>query len=220
MRCIERRRAGRTGLTPAAGGTAPPPPRGASEPAISDGREPVASDGALHTAPPGEAASAAVSPETGAAAASRDLQSLPDRIAAAPLAAPTHSRDRDQSGLQAAVLLPPATSDQAGTSAVPEVLPAIVMLHVERDGDGGIRDRAMLRPPRHAKDTVALATTALHRGARYGKVSHLPKPWRFPKPSCSPTSVASCRVRSTEDAFGPHLNLGTIGPCSSTSPPC
>ena len=65
------------------------------------------------------------------------------------------------------------------TGAVPEPLLAIPVLEIELNGDGSVRSVRVQRQPSQATDTVQLAIDAVHRGAPYGDVSHLPRPWRF-----------------------------------------
>ena len=65
------------------------------------------------------------------------------------------------------------------TGDVPDQLLAIPVLEIELNGDGSVRKIEVLRQPRQAKDTMQLATDAVHRAAPFGDVSRLPKPWRF-----------------------------------------
>ena len=72
-----------------------------------------------------------------------------------------------------------ASPNATYTGAVPEPLLAIPVLEVELNADGSVRRVQVLRTPSQAKETVQLAIDAVHRGAPYGDVSHLPKPWKF-----------------------------------------
>ena len=65
------------------------------------------------------------------------------------------------------------------TGVVPEPLLAIPVLEVELNGDGSVRRINVKRHPSQATDTVQLAIDAVQRGAPYGDVSHLPRPWSF-----------------------------------------
>lgn len=64
---------------------------------------------------------------------------------------------------------------------VPPMLFGIPILEIELNADGSVRDVSVLRPPANAEaaDTVALAVEAIRRGAPYGDVSRLPKPWKW-----------------------------------------
>jgi hypothetical protein len=67
----------------------------------------------------------------------------------------------------------------APAGVVPEPLLAIPVLEIELNGDGSVRRIEVLRAPRQAKDTIELATRAVHRAAPFGNVSRLPRPWKF-----------------------------------------
>jgi hypothetical protein len=62
---------------------------------------------------------------------------------------------------------------------VPDVLLAIPVIEIELNGDGSVRSTKVMRTPTQATDTIQLAITAIHRGAPYGDVSRLSKPWKF-----------------------------------------
>ena len=62
---------------------------------------------------------------------------------------------------------------------MPDQLLAIPVLEVELNRDGSVRRIVTLREPRQAKDTLRIATDAIHRAAPFGDVSHLPRPWKF-----------------------------------------
>ncbi len=64
-------------------------------------------------------------------------------------------------------------------SEVPEPLLAIPILDVELNSDGSVRRINIKRVPSQAEDTVQIAIDAVRRGAPYGDVSHLPRPWVF-----------------------------------------
>jgi len=67
------------------------------------------------------------------------------------------------------------------TSKAPPMLFGIPILEIELNADGSVRDVSVLRPPANAEaaDTVALAVEAIRRGAPYGDLSRLPKPWKW-----------------------------------------
>ena len=65
------------------------------------------------------------------------------------------------------------------TGPVPEPLLAIPVLEIELNADGSVRHVRVQRQPTQATDTVQLAIDAVHRGAPYGDVSHLSRPWKF-----------------------------------------
>lgn len=62
---------------------------------------------------------------------------------------------------------------------VPEPLLAIPVLEIELKADGSVAHINVKREPRQAKDTIQLAIDAVRRGAPYGDVRQLPKPWKF-----------------------------------------
>jgi hypothetical protein len=119
--------------------------------------------------------------------AARPAAPEPSPPAAAPLAKGTPSRLPEPRGVrswqdvrqQAAERLVAANPAGTYTGVVPETLLAIPVLEIELNSDGSVRRIDVLRAPRQAKDTVALATAAVHRAAPFGNVSRLPKPWKF-----------------------------------------
>jgi hypothetical protein len=64
---------------------------------------------------------------------------------------------------------------------VPPLLFGIPILEIELNADGSVRDVNVLRSPASAEaaDTVGLAVDAVRRGAPYGDVSRLPRPWKW-----------------------------------------
>ena len=72
-------------------------------------------------------------------------------------------------------------ANPAGTymGVPPEPLLAIPVLEVELNGDGSVRNIAVLRRPTQALDTVQLAIDAVRRAAPFGDVTRLPRPWKF-----------------------------------------
>ena len=103
-------------------------------------------------------------------------------IAAAPslpLPPPSAQRNWDAVRRQAAQRMVAASPTQSYAGAPPEILLAIPVLEVELNGDGSVRRIEVLRRPSQALDTVQLAMDAVRRGAPYGDVSRLPRPWKF-----------------------------------------
>jgi hypothetical protein len=80
---------------------------------------------------------------------------------------------------QAALRMVAANPNGTYVGAVPDILLAIPVLEIQLNGDGSVRRIDVLRRPRAAPETVQLAIDAVHRGAPYGDVSKLPKPWHF-----------------------------------------
>jgi hypothetical protein len=95
------------------------------------------------------------------------------------LPAPGPSRNWGQFKQQAAQRIMAASPGLTYSSAPPQVLLAVPVLEVELHADGRVKRIEVLRQPRQARDTVQLAIAAVRRGAPYGDVSRLPRPWRF-----------------------------------------
>ncbi|MBN8487183.1 MAG: hypothetical protein J0M20_05585, partial [Burkholderiales bacterium] len=81
--------------------------------------------------------------------------------------------------LQAARRLVEANAHMTYLADAPEPLLAIPVLEAELDADGRILKINVLRYPSQAKDTTQLAIDAMKRGAPYGDMRRLPKPWRY-----------------------------------------
>ena len=92
---------------------------------------------------------------------------------------PRRVRHWDDYRLQAAQRMVAASPGATYDGPVPEPLLAIPVLTIDLNGDGSVRRIQVLRRPTQAVDTVQLAIAAVHRGAPYGPVGHLPKPWSF-----------------------------------------
>ncbi len=111
------------------------------------------------------------------------MPTAPQTAAAAPgkqaLPPPRVSRNWIDVRQQAAERLVAANPERSYTGTVPDALLAIPVLEVELNGDGSVRRILVLREPRQAKDTIAIATSAIHRAAPFGDVSRLPRPWKF-----------------------------------------
>jgi uncharacterized lipoprotein YajG len=134
----------------------------------------------------------AVTPSSGAAptvaartegpskpADARPTSALAAAKASARLPEPRTMRSWDAVRQQAAERMVAANPDGTYVGTVPEALLAIPVLEIELNGDGSVRRVGVLRAPRQAKDTVAIATAAVHSAAPFGNVSRLPKPWKF-----------------------------------------
>ncbi|MDE2395713.1 MAG: hypothetical protein KGL43_05810 [Burkholderiales bacterium] len=105
---------------------------------------------------------------------------LPPWPAAASTLAPPHAAlDWDDFMLQAAHRMVDADPGAAYTGPVPAILLAIPVLEVELDRDGSVRHIEVVREPTQAQDTVELAIQAVRRGAPYGDMTRLPRPWKF-----------------------------------------
>jgi hypothetical protein len=155
VRCIER--LGRFGLAALVAGCSSAP----LGPETAPGAPPATPLQAAAPAPAGTATAGI------AAAAGRGL----------PL--PRSVRSWNEVRQQAAERLVAANPGATYTGVVPEPLLAIPVLEIELNGDGSVRRIEVLRAPRQAKDTIELATRAVHRAAPFGNVSRLPRPWKF-----------------------------------------
>jgi hypothetical protein len=126
----------------------------------------------------GVAACAPVQPPAGGSAPPPPAN--PAARPVAPSAAtPARARNWDEFRLIAGRRLVAANPGGTYTGEVPEPLLAIPVLEVELNADGSVRRIQVLRTPTQAQDTVKLAIDAVYRGAPYGDVSHLPRPWKF-----------------------------------------
>ena len=129
-------------------------------------------------AAPSAAARSAVAPAT-----SGPPRAPPSTGAASPgavrLPEPRAVRTWNEVRVQAAERLVAANPGRTYMGVVPEALLAVPVLEIELNGDGSVRRIEVLRAPRQAKDTLDLATNAIHRAAPFGNVSRLPKPWKF-----------------------------------------
>jgi hypothetical protein len=63
----------------------------------------------------------------------------------------------------------------------PPMLFGIPILETELNADGSVRSISVTRPPANidAQYTIDYAKEAIRRGAPYGDVSRLPKPWKW-----------------------------------------
>jgi hypothetical protein len=124
---------------------------------------------------PARRAPSAATPEPAAPSATTTAKTVP----APGLAAPGTMRNWTDVRRQAAHRLVAANPAITYMGRVPDQLLAIPVLEIELNRDGSVRRIAVLREPRQAKDTLRIATDAVHRAAPYGDVSRLPRPWKF-----------------------------------------
>ncbi len=126
--------------------------------------------------PPPPAPAPAASPSAGGKPAPAPAAAAPARPV---LPAPGRARDWEDFKRQAALRMVAANPGRPHGGPVPEPLLAIPVLEIELEADGRVRHIRVMREPRQAKDTTQLAIDAVKRGAPYGPVGHLPKPWKF-----------------------------------------
>ncbi|HNT38967.1 MAG TPA: hypothetical protein PKO45_07575 [Rubrivivax sp.] len=105
----------------------------------------------------------------------------PPEVAPTPpaLPPPRAASNWDEFRLQAAQRLVQAHPGASYLGPVPEPLLAIPVLEVELDAEGAVRRVTVVRYPRQARDTAALAVAAVHRAAPYGSMRRLPRPWKW-----------------------------------------
>jgi hypothetical protein len=120
----------------------------------------------------------APAPPPAAAAPGGRLAPLGPAVALPP-AAP--ARNWNEFKRAAAARMVQASPRGSYLGAVPPLLFGIPVLEIELHADGRVRDVSVLRQPANAEaaDTVALAVEAIRRGAPYGDVSRLPRPWKW-----------------------------------------
>jgi hypothetical protein len=99
--------------------------------------------------------------------------------AAIKLPPPDAPRNWADARLQAAKRMVAANPDMTYTGKPPEMLLAIPVMTIELNGDGTVRNIAVMRYPSQARETVTMAMAAIKRAAPFGDVSKLPKPWKF-----------------------------------------
>ena len=103
----------------------------------------------------------------------------PGGRAAVQLPHPGSARSWDELRLHAARRMVAANPGLTYGGTPPDLLLAVPVLEIELNADGSIRRIEVLRHPRQAQDTVAIAIDAVRRAAPFGDVSRLPKPWKF-----------------------------------------
>jgi hypothetical protein len=96
-----------------------------------------------------------------------------------PAAAP--SRNWDEFKRQAARRMVAASPKASYMGQVQPMLFGIPILEIELNADGSVRDISVTRPPANidAQSTIDYAMEAIRRGAPYGDMSRLPKPWKW-----------------------------------------
>ncbi|MFN9042969.1 MAG: hypothetical protein ACK5Y7_02690, partial [Betaproteobacteria bacterium] len=97
------------------------------------------------------------------------------------LAPATPARNWNEFKRAAATRMVRASPQGSYLGPVPPLLFGIPILEIELNADGSVRDVNLMRAPANAEaaDTVALAVEAIRRGAPYGDVSRLPRPWKW-----------------------------------------
>lgn len=95
------------------------------------------------------------------------------------LPSPTAARNWKEFKTQAARRMVAGTPDGSFMGRPQEMLLAVPVLEIELNADGSVRRIDVMRKPSQAQDTTQLAIAAVHRGAPYGDMTKLPKPWKF-----------------------------------------
>ena len=98
---------------------------------------------------------------------------------ALPAAATT--RNWDEFKRQAGRRMVAASPQGSYMGKPPPMLFGIPILEVELNADGSVRNISVTRAPANpeARNTIDYAMQAVHRGAPYGDMSRLPKPWKW-----------------------------------------
>lgn len=94
---------------------------------------------------------------------------------------PTASRTMDEFKKAAARRMVAGSPKAANMGKLPPMLYAIAVIEIEVDANGRVRDINVVRKPAKddAQDTIDIAKAAIHRGAPYGDMSRLPRPWKW-----------------------------------------
>jgi hypothetical protein len=97
------------------------------------------------------------------------------------LPAPTAARTLDEFKRQAARRMVAASPQYSYMGKPPPMMFAITIIEIEVNADGSVRNISVTRPPANpvAASTVEVAKEAIRRGAPYGDVSKLAKPWKW-----------------------------------------
>ena len=154
---------------------APPPAPSPAPPAAA----PSAQRPAAPAPQPPRAAAPAPSPAvTPAAAPTPSGVGLGPRVALP--AAPT-VRTWDEFKRLAGRRMVAASPQASYMGKPPPMLFGIPILEIELNGDGSVRSISVTRPPANpdAANTTDYAMEAVRRGAPYGDISKLPKPWKW-----------------------------------------
>ena len=96
-----------------------------------------------------------------------------------PAAAEAPARTWEAYRLRAAQRMVAANAGRTYMTEPRQPLLAIPVLEISLNADGSIARIDVMRHPSQARDTTQLAIEAVRRGAPYGDVSRLPKPWKF-----------------------------------------
>ena len=97
------------------------------------------------------------------------------------LVAATTVRTWDEFKRQAGRRMVAASPQASYMGPPPPMLFGIPILEVELSGDGSVRSISVTRLPANpeAANTTDYAIEAVRRGAPYGDISRLPKPWKW-----------------------------------------
>ena len=97
------------------------------------------------------------------------------------LPAPVAARTLDEFKKQAARRMVAAAPRHSYMGTPPPMMFGITILEIEVNGDGSVRNIGVVRPPANpaAAAVMDVAKEAIRRGAPYGDVSKLPKPWKW-----------------------------------------
>ena len=93
----------------------------------------------------------------------------------------TPARNWDEFKRMAARRMVAASPQGSYMGKPPPILFGIPIIETELNADGSVKSISVTRPPANpvAANTAQYAMEAIRRGAPYGDVSKLPKPWRF-----------------------------------------
>ena len=93
----------------------------------------------------------------------------------------TAARNMDEFKKMAARRMVAASPKASYMGKPPPMLFGIPILEIELNADGSVRQIGVVRPPANpvAAHTLEYAKEAVRRGAPYGDMSKLPKPWRW-----------------------------------------
>ena len=99
--------------------------------------------------------------------------------ASAPDTAPARTAGEYLRGI--AERLVSANPDITYLDPAPNPVPAILVLEIEVEADGRLRDVRVLRRPafEDMQDTIQIAIDAVRRAGSFGDASHVPPPWKF-----------------------------------------
>ena len=159
------------------------------------GSQPTAPPAAAPTAP--AAAPVPVRPTVTPTRPAPAVAVAPPAVAEAPAPAPgssavdlgprvslppaTPARNMDEFKKMAARRMVASSPKASYMGKPPPMLFGIPILEIELNADGSVRQIGVVRPPANpvAAHTLEYAKEAVRRGAPYGDMSRLPKPWRW-----------------------------------------